>query len=82
MILTFILTVIHNFLFGLVGLLPTGTLPTAISSSLTYIVGVMNTFNWFFPLDSLFTVLGIAILFELGVIGFNLLNWVYHKIRP
>ena len=81
MIVSFILTVVFGFISYLISFLPVGELPSGISTALTYISGVMNTFNWFFPLDSLFVVLSIAITFELAVVAFKLVEWVYHKIR-
>jgi len=80
MILTFLFNFFFDFLNGLINLLPVGSIPTGIGDSLTYIVGVMNTFNWFFPLDTLFTVLGITVGFELVVVSYHFIMWILRKI--
>jgi len=81
MITTFFLTVLFSFLGLVLGLLPTGSLPTAITTSLEFIVGYMNTFNFFFPIQEIFVLLGVALLFELALQIFHFANWIYHKIR-
>lgn len=81
MITTFFLNIFSNFLTGLFGLLPTGTLSSEVQNALIYITGVMNTFNYFFPIDILFSVLAIAISFELALLLFHFGNWIYGKIR-
>lgn len=80
MITTFILITVNTFVGFLLALLPTGSLPSGISSSMYYIFGVMNTFNWFFPLDTLFTVLAITVGYELVVMGYYFIMWILRKI--
>jgi len=81
MIVTFILQIAYAFINFLIGFLPVGSLPPQITTALTYFVGVINSFNFLFPIDTLITVLGISISFELAVVFFHFINWVYHKIR-
>jgi len=81
MIISFFLDLFYRFLNLVLGFLPTGSLPSAISTSLNTIVGYMNTFNFFFPIQEIFVVLGISLAFELAVQLFFFANWVYHKIR-
>jgi len=81
MISTFFLTIFYNFFNLLIGFLPVGFIPSDIASSLTYIVGIMNTFNFFFPIGALFLALGISLGFETAVLLFRFVNWIYHKIR-
>jgi len=82
MITSFLLQIVFTFLNFLISFLPVGSLPSGIPTAITYIAGVMNTFNWFFPLDTLFAVLAIAVAFEVAIIVFHFVEWVYHKIRP
>lgn len=81
MIPAFFLDLLYRFLNLLLGFLPSGSLPTEIGTSLTTIVGYMNTFNFFFPIQELFVLLGVALAFELALQVFYFANWVYHKIR-
>lgn len=80
MIVTFFLLIINTFVSFILSFLPVGTLPAGILTGLNYIVGVMNTFNWFFPLDTLFTVLAIAVGFEIIVMVYHFGMWVLRKI--
>jgi len=81
MITTFLLTILYSLLNLLVGFLPIGSLPAPISSALTYFVGILNTFNFFFPIDTLLTVLVFAVGFHAIIYLYHLINWIYHKIR-
>jgi len=80
MITTFFLLIVNTFVVFLLSFLPSGSIPSGILTSLNYIVGVMNTFNWFFPLDTLFTVLGITIAYELIVLSYHFIMWILKKI--
>lgn len=81
MIITFLLTIFYSFILFLIGLLPVGVLPVGISTALIYIIGVVNSFNWFFPITDLFAVLFIALIFEAAVLLWHFINWVYRLIR-
>jgi len=81
MITAFFLNIFYSLIIFLLGLLPVGSLPSDITTSLAYIVGVMNTFNYFFPIGALFSVLALSISFELAIMVFHFANWIYHKIR-
>jgi len=80
MITTFLLIIVNTFVGFLLSILPIGNIPSGILTSLSYIVGVMNTFNWFFPLDTLFTVLLITLTYELAVLTYHFVMWVLRKI--
>jgi len=81
MILTIILDLLFNFVNFLLGNLPLGDIPTGITDALAYFVGVMNTFNYFFPISTLFQVLSITVAFELGVFIYHFSMWLYRLIR-
>jgi len=81
MITSFFIAVFVSIINLILGLLPIGTLPAAVSSSITYISGVLNTFNYLFPISDLFIVLSLVITVELILWLFHVTIWVYHKIR-
>jgi len=80
MITTFFILIVNTFFGVLLSLLPVGSIPSGILSSLNYVVGVMNTFNWFFPLDTLFAVLLITLSYELAVVTYHFVIWLLRKI--
>jgi len=80
MISTFILTILHAFLGFIVGLLPTGSLPSSISSSLTNIWGFVNAFSYVIALDTLIQVVALAIAFDLVVLLWHVVQWIIRKI--
>ena len=66
-------------LTALILFLPASTgLPASVSESLSYFVGVARGFDWFLPLNTLFTVLKLFVLFEVGVVFFRVLRWFLH----
>jgi len=71
MILTFLLNAIYSFITFTVSLLPVGSLPAPVSSAFIYIVSILNSFNYIFPIDTLFQVLTAAIILELAFIAWN-----------
>jgi len=81
MIFSFFLTILFSLLGLLIGVLPVGAMSTEISTALSYFIGVLNTFNYVFPVDTLLAVLTIALSVELTFLLWNFANWVYHKIR-
>lgn len=81
MIIAFLLEALLGFLNFLLSFLPTGELPTQISTALTYIMGTMATFNWLLPIDTLLTVAVLAIAVHAAILTFHFAEWVYHKVR-
>jgi len=81
MIFTIIFTVVYNLLYLLVALLPTANpLPVVISSSVSYIFGFLWNFNFLVDVPTLYTILGLTLAFEVGVVLWHLLHWVLAKI--
>jgi len=80
MIVTFFLIVGYNFYVFLLGFLPSGTLPSGITSAVSYFVSLMYRFNAVLPIDTLFQVVGAFVAFEAAVFLFNLLQWIYHQV--
>jgi len=81
MIVTIFLSILSSLFSFLIGFLPIGSIPSGITDALTYIVGVMNTFNYFFPIGTLFSVLAITLAFELGVFLYHFAMWIYRLLR-
>jgi len=80
MILTFILTAAYNVYAGLFELLPTGSLPSGVSTGMTKIITYMYGFNELFPVDTLFQVFTAFIVFETAMLLFDMIQWMMRKI--
>jgi len=80
MITTFFITIGANFYTVLLGLLPSGTLPSGVSASITYFISLMYRFNALLPVDTLFSVLGAFVVLEAAIVLFDLLMWILRKI--
>jgi len=81
MITTFFLTIFFSLLSLFVNFLPTGDLPAGIAEGLAYFWGILNTFNYIFPISTLLTILLIVLSFNTAFWVWGLINWIYHKIR-
>lgn len=80
MIFTFLIQ-IFVFLFGfLLGLLPTGSLPSGFSDALAYFWGTMNAFSYLIPLDTIIQALVIVLGFDLVILLWHIIHWVIAKI--
>jgi len=65
-----------------IALLPDSTgIPSQIGDSLATIVSYMFGFSWFFPMQTLFSVAVVALIFQAGLFGFWSIDWVIGKIR-
>lgn len=80
MITTFILDIFYNFVNFLVNLLPTGSLPTSIASSIENIWGFINAFSFVIALDTFLQVLLIMLAFDAVVLLWHLIEWIIRKV--
>jgi len=80
MLVTEFLNFCDLFLSGVVNLLPNGVMPADISSSFTFLVGVVNTYNYVVPLKTLLAAAGVVLIFDSAMLLWHLLNWVIRKI--
>jgi len=80
MILTFFFNTIFVLLTLVVGALPVGSLPTAISSSFALFWGYANQFSYVFPIGTLLTAFAVVIGFDIAILGWHFLNWAIRKI--
>jgi len=79
-----IVTVLLNFLFGLlnflVAALPVGNLPSGFTAALSYFWGVVNAFSYVLPVGTLISALLIMLGFDLAVMLWHFTQWVIRKI--
>lgn len=73
------LSLVLTGLVMMIGLLPTSAgLPPDVANAFTYFIGVARGFDWLLPLNTLFTVLGLFVVFEVAVFLFKTLKWFLH----
>jgi len=80
MISTFFLTIFYGLVSLLVSFLPTGVLPTQISTAFAYFWGVANSFSYVIPMDTLLKVVVLAIAFDGILLIWWFINWIIRKI--
>lgn len=80
MIVTLILTILYSFLNFIVGVLPAGHLPTAITTAFAYFMGLLNSFSFFIPVDTLLQAAGVVLVFDGAMIVWYFVNWIIRKI--
>jgi len=81
MIIGFLLTIFLGFLNFVLGLFPTASLSTSITTGLTNFVNYIYQFNGFFPVDTAITLVGYAVAFWILVFTFDFFKWLIHLIR-
>jgi len=81
MIFTIFFTIVNIFLSLLLLALPDApALPGVISTSVAFLWGFLWNFNYIVDVPTLFTILGLTLAFELGVVLWHLLHWLLAKI--
>lgn len=80
MIATLFLNFFNDFLGGLLNLLPTGVLPSGITSGVLYFWYALNAFSFVFPVNALLAALLFVLAFDVGVLLWHLVQWVIRKI--
>lgn len=81
MIITFFLQIASAFFSGLAGLSSgVATLPAPIAAAFQTVVYYANFLNWILPIDTLFYVLGVVLLFEAAIWSFEGVVWIYRHI--
>lgn len=64
------------------GFLPDpASLPSGINSAFTLFAGFFQKANQIFPMDVVFTIIGLTLTIETGILAFQFGNWLYNKIR-
>lgn len=81
MIFEWLLSFPAYLLQSIVGVLPTGgTMPTEWVSGVYTIWGDMNAFSFIVPVNTLLSVLTLALAFHLGIFAFRAFHWIITKI--
>lgn len=81
MIFTIPITIVYLFLMGLIGILPsTSGLPSAISTSFQYVFGFLYAFDFILPVQTILTILGLSLSFELAIQIWHGIHWLLAKI--
>lgn len=80
MISTLLLNFFYLFVNALTSLLPSGHLPTVISTSFTYIFGIANQFTYVLPIVTLMQALVVVVAFDSAILLWHFLNWIIRKI--
>lgn len=81
MITSFFISILSAFVTFIVALLPSGSLPSGVSSAVTAAVGYIQVFDFLFPVGTLFTVLAAAIVFHLAMFLWSMLLWIISLVR-
>ena len=78
MIVTAIITFIANMVLWFLNLLPNAnsTYITGINNAVSTLTGWLTQWNNVFPVDTLFQVLGIMLIVELGLFIWKLYRWI------
>jgi len=73
----FLSVLFYAFFVAVLNFLPDATsLPAGVSTAITLIYGYMQLFNFFFPIDTLITVLLAAIVFQGSIYAWYVARWV------
>lgn len=80
MITTFFLSILYGFITLVIGFLPTGNLPNEITQAFAYFLGVVNTFSYVVPVDTLLQAALVILVFDGGMVIWYLINWIIRKI--
>jgi len=80
MIITFLLYIFNAFVGFLVSFLPSGHLPTAITTAFAYFLAVVNSFSFVIPVDTLLQAAGVILVFDGAMVIWYFVNWIIRKI--
>lgn len=81
MIVDFIVNVAISFFNFIIGLLPNFTgLPSGISSAFSFFQTYWDKASLMFPMDTLFQILSLMIVIEIGVFAWRMWWFSYNKI--
>ena len=70
-----------SILIGLLSLLPSvSAFPAALDSALDSLIGFLIPMNSILPFDTLATVLGLVFAFEIGMLTFKLISFIWEHI--
>lgn len=81
MLADLILNLIYSVIAKLLSFWPTGTLPAEATSGFQQILGYSEYINNFFPLDTLWLLIGLALGIHLLILGIKLSLWTYSLLK-
>jgi len=81
MITGLILTILLVFLDVLLGFLPTGTLDSSVTTAINWFFQYAHGFDFILPVSTMIQVFIWSMTFELAVLLFNFIHFIYNKIR-
>lgn len=66
---------------ALIAFLPNSVgLSADATTAIAYIVSLARSFDWLFPINTMFTVFALAIAFQLSFFLFRIMKWILHLI--
>jgi len=80
MIATFFLTILYGLVSVLVGFLPTGHLPTTITTAFATMFGLLNVFSFVVPVGTLIAAALVVLIFDGALMLWYSINWIIRKI--
>jgi len=81
MITQFIVDIPAYLILMLIGILPVGqTVPPDWIAAVYQIWAAVNAFSFIVPVDTLLSVLTLALFFHLAIFGFKAFHWIITKI--
>jgi hypothetical protein len=81
MIIGFFLQIFYVFITFVFGILPSTPFPFQISSGIVTIGQLINAFSFLFPVGTLFTVLGLALVFHGAFLAWRVAHWLINVVR-
>jgi len=81
MITGFFLSLFLSLASFFVALLPSVAFPASLSAAISTAFGYLNMFSYLFPVATLLTVIGFALLYYIVVFGLDISLWVIHLVR-
>lgn len=77
-----LLLILFLFIDGLISLLPNfDGLPENVASAFDNVSTLLNQANYYFPVDTAFTIITLIVTFEAGIFLYKMINWVINKLR-
>lgn len=80
MIVTVFLNLLALLVSSLANLLPSGSLPSEISTSVDYFLGVANQFSYVFPISTLLEAFALVVSVDIAILLWHFINWIIRKV--
>lgn len=68
-------------LMAIFAILPPISIPDEALEAISWILGVLWTFDFLFPVGTLFEIILLLKLFDLVVISWNVIQWIFNKLN-